>query len=461
MERIMDDSRKAIFEEAKKRREREKADKASRGSYSGEYESISYVALSQDTDRVVRLLGLPVDSRQEATDPKRSYIGMLRSDDGKKTRIVFPDHQNNKSWILWRVIDLVLSSRMVGQGDSRHREYLYENAHPECFKRVRWNGGESNPYENGFYPTAYVNINCIDRSDMEWHKENKHTKLLSKRASKIGDSDTFFFDTGIPVMCYNTIFDECVEPFGDWEEYDVVIRKLNDNPWYKAYSGTHDFNRISDVAKTFVVDGPLTEEERSWERYDLDSLYSVTSYSKIKSKLGEFFRKVDVDFGQHFSEELDTLVEKEKEQWKAEGKNQYGQKEEKTSVMSSDDWKKEQLVEDGELIPPAKDKQDTPPWEESPKEAEYPTRGSRKEEAPARSPRKAEIDWAGLADGSFNGTRYLGVPEMTDEEREAVVGVNEDGTFRYKQGLPLCRGTKSDFLSPEFFHVDPLDGEIF
>lgn len=451
----MDESRKAIFEEAKKRREKEKADRAARGNYSGEYESISYVALSQDVDRVVRLLGLPIANRQDPSDPKLSYIGMLRADDGKKTRIIFPDHQSNKSWILWRIIDLVLDGKMVGQGDSRHREYTYENVHPECFKRVRWNDGDASPYENGFYPTAYVNINCIDRSDMEWHKENKHTKLLSKRASKIGDSDNFFFDTGIPVMCYNTIFDEVVEPFGDWEEYDIVIKKLNAQPWYKAYSGTHDFNRLSDVAKALVVDGPLSDEERGWERYDLDALYSVTSYSKIKAKLGEFIRKVDVDFGKHFSEELDSLVEKEKEQWKAEGRNQYGQKEAKTSVMSTDDWKnkekeEEHVVETENLVPPVEDKKE-----------EYPTRGARKEEVPAREPRKADIDWAGLADGSFNGTKYLGVPEMTDEEREAVVGIREDGSFVYKSGLNLCRGTKSDFLSPEFFHVDPLDGELF
>lgn len=459
----MDESRKAIFEEAKKRREKEKADRAARGSYSGEYESIGYVALSQDADRVVRLLGLPVDCRQSPTDPKLSYIGMLRADDGKKTRIVFPDHQTNKSWILWRVIDLVLDGKMVGQGDSRHREYTYEKVHPECFRRVRWNDNDSSPYEKGFWPTEYVNINCIDRSDMEWHRENKHTKLLSKRASKIGDSDSFYFETGIPSLCYKTIFDEVVEPFGDWEEYDIVIRKLASQPWYKVYSGTDDFNRISEVAKTLVVDGPLTEEERSWELYDLDQLYGVTSYSKIKAKLGEFIRKVDIDFKKNFSEELESLVAKEQEQWKAEGKNQYGQKEAKASVMTTEDWgkKEEHLVEDEELVPPVQKKEDTPPWEESHKEPEYPTRGSRREEVPVRSPRKMEIDWAGLADGSFNGTRYLGVPEMTDEEREAVIGIKEDGSFIYKPGLPLCRGTKSDFLSPEFFHVDPLDGEIF
>lgn len=437
-------SRAELFQKAKEKRKKDKADAAARGSFSGEYESISYVALSPDTDRVVRLLGLPIASRQEPTDPKLSFIGMLKADDGKKTRIVFPDHQTNKSWILWRIIDLVMDGKYVGSGDSRHKEFTYEKSHPECFRRVRWNDNDSNPYENGFFPSSYVNINCIDRSDMEWHKENKHTKLLSKRASKIGDTDSYFFDTGIPVLCYNTIFDDVVESFGDWEEYDVVIRKLNSQPWYKAYSGTHDFNRLSDVAKTLVVDGPLTEEERGWERYDLDSLYSVTSYSKIKAKLGEFIKKVDVDFKKNFSDELESLVEKEKEQWKAEGKNEWGYKEQpkKTETMSSDDWKKpeEHVVADEDMVPSVED--ETP--------------------APAvrtRTSRKVDINWAGLADGTFNGKKYLGVPKMTDEEKECVIGIKDDGSFIYKPELKLLINESSGFLSPESFHVDPLNGE--
>lgn len=457
----MNQSRQDLFNKAKNLRKEEKANEANRGSFSGEYESVSYVALSTDTDRVIRLLGLPVASRQEPTDPKLSYIGLLRADDGKKTRIVFPDHQANKNWILWRIIDLVLDGKYTGSGDSRHKEYTYEKSHPECFKRVRWNGGDSSPYEKGFYPTSYVNINCIDRSDMEWHKENRHTKLLSKKATKIGDSDSFYFETGIPLMCYNTIFDEVVEPFGDWEEYDIVLRKVNGQPYYKAYSGTQDFNRLSDVAKTLVVDGPLTDEERSWERYDLDQLYGVTSYTKIKAKLGEFIKKVDIDFKKNFSDELDALIAKEKEQWKAEGKNEWGYKAEpkKSEVMSSDDWKKpkeeEHLVDDNDLVPPApKAESTTPSWEESSKP---------KEPFVKRSARKADIDWVGLADGTYNGTKYLGVPKMTDEEKDLVLGVRDDGSFIYKDTyngskVGLCEDESSGFISPAMYHVDPLSG---
>ena len=450
-------TRKQLFEQAKKKRDKEKEEQAAKGAYSGEYESIAYCALSTEYDRVVRLLGLPIACRQSPSDAKLSYIGMLKADDGKKTRIIFPDHQTNKDWILWKIIDLVLDGKMVGSGDSRHREYTYETVHPECFRRVRWNDNESNSFESGWYPTSFVNINCIDRSDMSWHKENKHTKLLSKRASKIGDTDNFYFDTGIPLACYNAIFDNVVEPFGDWEEYDVVIRKMSSSPWYTALSGTHDFARLSDVVKTIIIDGPLSEEEKSWERYDLDQLYGVTSYSKIKAKLGKFIQKVDVDFGKHFTEELDSLVAKEKAEWEAKKPKQTESAPAPAVSASSEE-------DDGlYMVPPAPEAKPTVLNVESLNaSSEIPSRPV-KEEIPTRTPRAVEIDWVGLANGTYNGTKYLGVPLMTDEEKDFVLGVQDDGQFIYrkKEGVVLFKSTKTEFNAPDFFHVDPLDGTIF
>jgi hypothetical protein len=40
--------------------------------------------------------------------------------------------------------------------------------------------------------------------------------------------------------------------------------------------------------------------------------------------------------------------------------------------------------------------------------------------------------WAGLANGTFNGKKYLGVPQMTPEEKALVAGVYEDGSFEWR-----------------------------
>ena len=53
--------------------------------------------------------------------------------------------------------------------------------------------------------------------------------------------------------------------------------------------------------------------------------------------------------------------------------------------------------------------------------------------------------------------------QMTDEEKDFVLGVRDDGTFFYKteyQGkkVGIWEDEESKFPSPEFFHVDPLSG---
>ena len=57
---------------------------------------------------------------------------------------------------------------------------------------------------------------------------------------------------------------------------------------------------------------PLTEEELSWERTDLDKIYPTTSYQKIYNRLKLFIQQVDAAFKTNFTDELEKLVEDEK-----------------------------------------------------------------------------------------------------------------------------------------------------
>lgn len=466
-------SRAELFAMAKKKRQEEKQRQSERGNWtSSEASSIAYVALQTDGERVVRLLGLPVSDRMLPTDAKQIEMASILGDDGKRFRCIFPDHRENKSYILWRIYDLVLAGTYSDGADGRRvKTYTYQNIHPECFRRVMYNDNPENKYEKGWKTTTSILINCIDRSDPEWHKEHKHTKLLSKRASEVGDSGKFYYEAGIPTACYNAIFDDVVEWAGDWEEYDVVLKKMSSSPWYKALQATQEYMKLSEPSKAIVVDGPLTAEERAYEMYNLDELFPVTSYRRIKEKLGEFIKKVDVDFKKNFSQELDELVAEEQRRWKEEGKNEWGFKVEKKQVTNSasdiESYRKEEhLVEDDELVPSAPataqtqapKAEDKAPWE-SAEEEDVPVR-TRTAVAPAPS---AEIDWDALADGTYNGKVYKGVPYMTQEEKDYVLGVNEDGSFLYKkvQGVHILRNESSDFRAPEFFHVDPLSGDMF
>jgi rubredoxin len=62
----------------------------------------------------------------------------------------------------------------------------------------------------------------------------------------------------------------------------------------------------------------LTEEEASWERYDLSKLFQVTTANKLQNKLKLTIARIDAALGTHFADELKELAEAEKAKWEAE-----------------------------------------------------------------------------------------------------------------------------------------------
>lgn len=441
--------RKAMFAMAKEKRKTEREEESNKSSWSApEYENTYWMALQTNGTRVFRIVGCPLSARQDCYDPKRVNVARIKGDNGSRFWCIFPDKQTNKDWILWRIYDLVTEGSFVGSGQSRHKQFKYENVHPECFKRVVYNDVENNPYEKGWMPQARVIMNVIDRHDPEFHKNTNHTKLLSSKGNEDKNKPgVFYYDWGVPITCYNTIWDEVVEYSGDWADYDVGVKKLDDAPYYAAYHGVNDAHKIKEVANV-VIDGPMTPAEEKYEKYDLDEMFSVTSYTKIKAKLGAFIKKVDFDFGMNFSKELDALVAEEQARWKAEGRNQFGYKNTKSNSHPASAT----IAKPVEQETPFEDS-DVPEYKE-----EYQDRRVSAAPAPVRA---AVIDWDALANGSYNGTEYLGVPEMTDEEKACVLGIKDDGSFIYKPGLQILKNTKNQFCSPSTFHVDPLSGEIW
>lgn len=448
--------RKAMFAKAAEKRKQEKEESSNRSFWSGEYENTYWMALQTDGLRVFRILGDPLADRHDGSDPKKIFMSRIKADNGSSFFCIWPDRNTDADWILWRIYDLVTKGKMVGSGEARHKVFDYDKTHPECFRRVVYNDRENNQYEKGWYPQAKVIMNVIDRHDPEFHKNVKHTKLLSSKASENSEKPgNFFFEWGVPVSCYNTIWDEVVEYSGDWLDYDICVKKVNSQPYYFAYHGVNDAHKIKEVAN-LVVDGPLTPEELALERYNLDEMFGVTSYTKIKAKLGNFIKKVDTDFSVNFTKELEALVEKEQAQWKAEGRNQFGYKnsEKPTKHESNNEEVYDEYASDQNAFESA----EIPAYNKPKIQDEYTDNRAVAEEVKVR---KTSIDWEGLANGSYNGTKYLGINEMTQEEKDMVVSINQDGSFVYKEGLEILKNTKNNFKSPTKFHVDPLSGEIW
>jgi len=443
---------KSKFLEALAQRKKQKTEEASRGSFSGSgFPEIPYAPLYTDKQQAFRFVGLPHLVREKPTDSKRVHIAMILGDDDKKFRCIGPDPQEQKDWILYRVINKVLTrhwDKNIPGFKGQLGAYIYDYAtvHPELYNRVSKNNNIGSNLERGWRFNPCILFNVIDRADYAWHEENKRLKILSKKASEW--QDKVFFEPGVPDTLFQLIMDDIVAIDGNtnWEDYDIVVCKVADKPWYKVYHGIDDVKKLDDDIKSLIVNTGISAKERTWESNDLDQLFQVTRYSKIKSKLGLFFQKVDKVLNTKYYEELLALVEKEEAE--------IAERQMKFPPDGADD----------EVPPEGTENKETSPVSTATSKPEVSV------STPTRSPQSnakgstpmTDIIWKGLADGSYNGKKYLGVSNMTAEEKALVLGVYVDGSFEWSPDAgELFEGSSSKFLTPEKCKVDPLDGTRF
>jgi hypothetical protein len=469
----MSDTR-AKFEAAMAARKQQKAEEASRqnGGGFGGYPDIPWAALYPDKQQVFRFAGLPYLVREKGTDSKRIFVAMILGDDDKKFRCIGPDPDDRKDWILYRIMNKVLdrkwnkdkpSSR--GKGDW---DYINALAHPDLYNRCAKNNNLDNTYEKGWRFSPVVLINVIDRANYDWHLKNKKYRLLSKKASTY--QDKAFFDVGVPDMLYKLIEDDIVAVDGNvcWEDYDIVIKKLSEDPWYKVYHGIDEAKKLDADVKSLVQDRGLTKEEISWEMNDIDKLFSVTAYKRIKDKLGLFFQRFDKAFNAHYFDELCGLVEKEEAE-RAERAMKFPPDEEEDPFGEPvNKGNAESAKRPAEAAATVSTETASSP---TPASASAPVRFAIDSASAQKShPMTPEI-WEGLANGTSpycwkdangNPMPYLGVPKMSDADRAWVRGVFDDGSFDWlPEAGELFEGADSRFLTPEKCLIDPLSGKAF
>jgi hypothetical protein len=467
----MSDTR-AKFEAAMAARKQQKAEEALRqnGGGFGSYPDIPWAALYQDKQQVFRFAGLPYLVREKGTDSKRIFVAMILGDDDKKFRCIGPDPDERKDWILYRVMNKVLDRKWdKDKPSSRGKgDWVYTNAssHPELYNRCAKNNNLDNAYEKGWRFSPVVLVNVIDRANYDWHLENRKYRLLSKKASSY--QDKVFFDAGVPDMLYKLIEDDIVACDGNvcWEDYDIVIKKLSENPWYKVYHGVDDAKKLDADVKALVQDRGLTPEEASWEMNDIDKLFSVTSYRRIKDKLGLFFQRADKAFNTRYYDELCGLVEKEEAE-RAEKAMEFPPKDDGVLPEAS-------ARDANTPFLAAKTAQEKTASETAVSSVPASPHPVRTASGPASGPKSHPMTpdvWDALANGTSpycrkdaagNPMAYLGVPGMTDEERALVRGVFDDGSFDWDpEGGEAYECAFSKFVSPEKVSIDPLSGRRF
>lgn len=170
--------------------------------------------------------------------------------------------------------------------------------------------------------------------------------------------------------------------------------------------------------------------------WDFDKLYPITKYKRIRECFGLTIQKIDKVFGKTFYEELMALVEEEEKEETAR----------KAASGESD-------AKDAEASAEAPVEEKAAPAEEA-----KPAVRTREPATPASD----ALPWDKLTDGTLNGTKYLGVPQLTDKEKSLILGINPDGTFKFApEAGELLQDTKTGEMMPEKIHVNLVTGRIY
>lgn len=343
-----------IFQNFLEDEKSKKAEAEARKSFAGsnftkkEYETIKYVGLSRKHPTIVRFVGNFVEEdlkakRSNPTDMKFMHISKIKADDGKQIFYLYLPLRSDDpetDHLMWRIIDAVYRKEWVKDpttGKNKPVEVV-KIQHPDIYELVNKGGFTEADgkwpymYARGWRGPEMLLINCIDRRD-DWCKTNKHTKLLSKSVN-VTDDGKEYAEFGIPAYGF---FDKLVDIRKNfkqgWEHYDVVVTKTGEGIETKnnLFNGTAFTTEAARAAKLdlgmgipeseykYISQEPaLTNEELSYQRYNLDENFRPTSYHTINKYLGKSITKIDAALGTHFAADLAKLVEEETETWKKE-----------------------------------------------------------------------------------------------------------------------------------------------
>jgi len=457
-------TREEIYQEAKAKRKQEK--EKPKGGFGG-FEQPEWHAIETNYSQVRFVGNYPMARHGDPTAAKIINVAMIVGDDGKKFRCIYPLREERKDWIMWRIFNKVADS--TWDKNSKTRKYKHEGS--PCLHQVLTNGLESN-YEAGWYPKSVVVTNVIARDRMQWHRENKKTLLLSKKVGYSKTDGTPFYEIGFPAGSFKELLiDGVVEYSGDWEMYDVLIKRMSEKPYYSVLHATDDKKKFVNELSTFsyyeqMALAPLTQEELSWERYDIDRMFPVTSYTKLHNHLGIWIRKIDAEFRTNFSAELEELAAEESAKWAAEEARN------PSSAASATESEDEEDGENYTAEATASSMEEavsttseySAPTSVSPAAVVTPPPPASRAATPAPASRRATsvgLDWTKLAQ------THKGVGALTPEEKACITSVNPDGSFVYNvpagvNANCLCEDeTTCRFITPDSFHVCPKCGILF
>lgn len=301
-----------LFANYVKQAEAEAKKTSNRTSFQKNYEDVKYTGLEKGVASVVRAVGAPIDTNYDDTTAKTVTISKVIGDDGKQFRLIRPSFAQDPNFIINKIISRVKQVKYV----NNEKTFPVKDKYPEIWNIIEKNGIQKTDskymYNKGWVGSEVVIMNVIDRAQMDWHRENKHTMLLAKSVTE-KDGNTFI-EEGISAFAAKPDFLKLIKYYGPWEKFDMAITKTGDmNHAYVIENATKTPERVEGPnAKYISMEDHLTDEEKSWERYDLNKLFRTTSNTKIYNRLKGTIARIDAVLNTNFLQELEAEVEKEK-----------------------------------------------------------------------------------------------------------------------------------------------------
>jgi hypothetical protein len=296
------------------------------------YDAIGYAGCETGFYKVFRLIGAPpgcesIGYKRKNYDPIEIMMAEVKDDKGKKFIIKLPLREDSPTHnhILHRLYDKVTEVAWI----NGKKIFINQQKHPELWQTITKLGfGPNDPgykMAGGLKSTNFVIFNVIDRQD-DWCKENKHTKILCRQVN-VDDSGRVWPSVGIKSFGFLTRLVDLQNKYKNYELYDIAIKRTgqkdpplelrNASVFKEKDMLTELLNADGTIPDAnIIVVGPLSEEEKQYERYDLDKLYQPTSHTKILNRIASAFKLTDATLGTKFYEELVSLSEKEKAEWK-------------------------------------------------------------------------------------------------------------------------------------------------
>lgn len=230
----------------------------------------------------------------------------LLCDDGERRRFVVENEHEGKSVL----------SNIIGDKKNFYRggiletikdpvtnkktDKWYSSKDPELMDIVKYNGDKTG--RSGSWKLKEEHLfNVIDRSlepddngnTVNWCAVNKKTKLLI-----------------LGVKAFDAL-KETRDNFGNLDDYDINYKKTGD-----GLNTTHTIMKAGDQVKGVVI-GPLTEEEKAYEKWDLKFATRLSSATYVLKHLRNIIGRIDAIMGTNFIGDLEAQSAIERAEWEA------------------------------------------------------------------------------------------------------------------------------------------------